>query len=155
MFLDTEFDREYDQRRMSRYAHVNHDEINTIRKLVFESMGSYNFETMLWDWISLDLDDCLDAIVGCMAGTPHKWMSNGLWGIPTQEQYNVFYYKAIELAHRVGTDVPAHWTQEYRLKPWPIWYTDPARFEGIEARMKKSNLWRPFAKKKEDTKSES
>ena len=63
-YLDTEFTEE-DEIRIDKCLSkigISKIESEEIRKEVGEQMLKYNFDTMLWDWCSLDLFDVLSAM---------------------------------------------------------------------------------------------
>ena len=63
-FLDTEYTGETDQRIISLLKEngINKEEIYIIRNEVKEQMMKYNFDTMLWEWGCLGLQDVLSAM---------------------------------------------------------------------------------------------
>ena len=63
-FLDTEFSQDYILRtsRMLEKNGFEPAEIEAIRNEVSEQMYKYNFDTMLWEWVSLGLADVLSAM---------------------------------------------------------------------------------------------
>lgn len=63
-FLDTVFTEETDKRIngfLAEYG-LGEQEVRSLRQEVKEQMLKYNFDTMLWDWVSLDLSDVLRAM---------------------------------------------------------------------------------------------
>lgn len=63
-YLDTEFTHDNEKRIDNCLNEVGLSKIETekIRKEVGEQMFKYNFDTMVWDWCSLDLFDVLSAM---------------------------------------------------------------------------------------------
>ena len=63
-FLDTEYTEETDQRIISLLKENGFDkqELYMIRNEVKEQMMKYNFDTMLWEWGCLGLQDVLSAM---------------------------------------------------------------------------------------------
>lgn len=63
-FLDTEYTEETDQRIISLLKENGFDkqEVYMIRNEVKEQMMKYNFDTMLWEWGCLGLQDVLSAM---------------------------------------------------------------------------------------------
>ena len=85
-FLDTEFSNE-DEKRTTNYLLKNGitvEEITEIRTLVKDQMMKYNFDTVLWEWVSLGLSDVLQAM------RPKLDESN----------FYDFYWKAMDIALR-------------------------------------------------------
>lgn len=63
-FLDREFSEEENQRTyqlLSNYG-LSREEVDAWRDLVGSQMMKYNFDTMLWDWIDLNIFDMLAAM---------------------------------------------------------------------------------------------
>ncbi|WP_336082427.1 hypothetical protein [Nocardia sp. SSK8] len=68
-FLDTWFDPEHEratEQRLQR-AGLSSAQIVAIRQRVERAMMSYNFDSMLWDWVHLGLYDLLSAAAGVLA----------------------------------------------------------------------------------------
>ena len=63
-FLDTEYTEETDQRIISLLKEngIDKEEVHIIRNELKEQMMKYNFDTMLWEWGSLGLQDVLSAM---------------------------------------------------------------------------------------------
>ena len=63
-FLDTEYTNETDQRctRMLENCGLTADQVQSLRKEIETQMLKYNFDTMLWEWCFLGLDDVLRAM---------------------------------------------------------------------------------------------
>ncbi|MFD4356289.1 hypothetical protein ACFWPX_27315 [Nocardia sp. NPDC058518] len=69
-FLDTSFDLE-DQRATEARLHragLSLEEIAEIRGRVERAMMSYNFDSMLWEWVYLGMYDLLSAANGVLVG---------------------------------------------------------------------------------------
>ncbi|WP_410873300.1 hypothetical protein [Nocardia sp. A7] len=97
-FLDTSFDAE-DQRATDTRLHragLSQEEIVAIRERVGPAMMSYNFDSMLWEWAHLGLDDLLSAANGVLA----RPAARATLGDPAQ-----FYSWAMRIAARTG-DLP-------------------------------------------------
>ncbi|GGK35216.1 hypothetical protein GCM10011591_03610 [Nocardia camponoti] len=64
-FLDTQFDATHEDFTLSRLRSVGFSagEVAEIRARVGPLMESYNFDTMLWEWVHLGLHDLLSALV--------------------------------------------------------------------------------------------
>ena len=62
-FLDTEFSREQQEQTLQLRGRcgISSAEVEAIRARVEPAMISYNFDSMLWDWVHLGLTDILDA----------------------------------------------------------------------------------------------
>ena len=63
-FLDTEYSKENDQRiavLLENYG-LAREEVTSLREEVETQMLKYNFDTMLWEWVSLDASDVLRAM---------------------------------------------------------------------------------------------
>lgn len=63
-YLDTEFTKENEKLASERLREngIDQEEVKQIRAEVGKQMFKYNFETMLWDWCSLNLVDVLSAM---------------------------------------------------------------------------------------------
>lgn len=63
-YLDTEYTQETDLRlnELLNKGGISNDEINSIRNEVKDQMMKYNFDTMLWEWGGLGLEDVLAAM---------------------------------------------------------------------------------------------
>ena len=63
-FLDTEYTEEETENTIKSLVKngIDRDVVLDIRKEVYEQMYKYNFDTMLWEWISLGLPDVLQAM---------------------------------------------------------------------------------------------
>ncbi|WP_299245060.1 hypothetical protein [uncultured Aquimarina sp.] len=85
-YLDTEFTEENKKLTTERLHEngLNTIEVDAIRKEIGKQMYRYNFDTMLWDWCSLSLQDVLSA----MRAKYNK------------EEFREFYKKAIEIENR-------------------------------------------------------
>lgn len=85
-YLDTEFTEENKERVMARLSEngLEKTEVDKIRNEVGKQMYKYNFDTMLWEWCSLDLLDVLSA----MRAKYNK------------EQFREFYKRALEIDTR-------------------------------------------------------
>ncbi|WP_278262266.1 hypothetical protein [Nocardia sp. AG03] len=68
-FLDTTFDPEHERKTEQRLqrAGLSPAQIVAIRQRVERAMLSYNFDSMLWDWVNLGLFDLLSAAAGVLA----------------------------------------------------------------------------------------
>ena len=63
-FLDTEFDEEQ-QEKTQKLLEANgifRDELKQLREEIGKQMYKYNFDTMLWEWVNLGLNDVLAAM---------------------------------------------------------------------------------------------
>lgn len=85
-FLDNEFD----EQQKNRTAHmletngVPKKEIDALRREIAEPMRRYNFETMLWEWGDLSLQDVLSAMQVAYG----------------EKEFEMFYWKAMEVEIR-------------------------------------------------------
>ena len=63
-FLDTEFTAETDQRftRLLESYGLTVEKVKSLRAEVGAQMLKYNFDTMLWEWVSLEASDVLRAM---------------------------------------------------------------------------------------------
>ncbi|MBE7639738.1 hypothetical protein GUB10_05260 [Salegentibacter sp. BLCTC] len=63
-YLDIEFTKENEKLALERLREngIDQEEVKQIRAEVGKQMFKYNFETMLWDWCSLNLVDVLSAM---------------------------------------------------------------------------------------------
>ncbi|WP_025743322.1 hypothetical protein [Aquimarina pacifica] len=63
-FLDTEYTEEETENTINSLIKngISRDIVIDIRKEVSEQMYKYNFDTMLWEWVSLGLSDVLQAM---------------------------------------------------------------------------------------------
>ncbi len=88
-YLDTEFDKEDQQKTIEILIKngVSQSETEAIRKEVGKQMMSYNFDTMLWEWVSLNLYDVLSAMRA-------KY---------NDEQFADFYKRALYIEKRTET----------------------------------------------------
>lgn len=88
-FLDTEYTQEDDQR--CKQVLVDHgftlNEIESYRKQFKKIMISYNFDSMLWEWVHLGATDLLDAHLGKLAHKKFK--------LPVDD-FKVFYKDIVE-----------------------------------------------------------
>ncbi|MGW4633569.1 hypothetical protein [Nocardia sp. NPDC004415] len=68
-FLDTTFDPEHQRatEQRLRRAGLSAAQIVAIRQHVERAMLSYNFDSMLWDWVNLGLFELLSAAAGVLA----------------------------------------------------------------------------------------
>lgn len=90
-YLDTEFTSASTQKTMDQLIQqgIPLEEIKQIREEVGQAMLHYNFSTMLWEWINLNLADVLAAM---------------------RAMYNVsafrdFYYRAMEIERRGNPNI--------------------------------------------------
>lgn len=92
-FLDTEFSPEQQEQTLQllRLSDISPAEAAAIRARVEPAMISYNFDSMLWDWVHLGLTDILDAYSGKLAGPMHRL---------SPSKYQEFYTYAMEIASR-------------------------------------------------------
>jgi hypothetical protein len=83
-FLDTEYSEETDRRLTILLAEtgLSEEKVFTLRQEVKTQMLKYNFDTMLWEWVSLDLVDVL-----CAMRTKYD-----------AQQFSNFYWRAMEIA---------------------------------------------------------
>lgn len=86
-FLDTETSDEENNRinKQLNANGLNNSEIEKIRKEVEEQMLKYNFDTILWEWVSLGLPDVLSAM---------RVKYNQL-------EFEEFYFRAMEIELRI------------------------------------------------------
>ncbi|MTD59052.1 hypothetical protein [Amycolatopsis pithecellobii] len=65
-FLDTWFDPDHDRAtdERLRQAGVSQEETEEIRERLTPLMKAYNFDSMLWEWVNLNLFDLLSALSG-------------------------------------------------------------------------------------------
>ncbi|MDF2188085.1 hypothetical protein [Paraflavitalea sp. CAU 1676] len=85
-FLDTEFPKEQEDRTywlLERYA-LSRQEVDLLRKTVKDQMMKYNFDTMIWEWVTFGALDVLTAMRPKL----------------TPEDFNSFYKQVIEIAIR-------------------------------------------------------
>lgn len=92
-FLDTEFTTQEQQQTIATLARceISPSETEAIRARVAPAMISYNFDSMLWDWVHLGLTDVLDAYCGKLTNPLHKL---------SPAKYAEFYNYAMEIAGR-------------------------------------------------------
>jgi len=85
-YLDTEYTEETNTRlnKLLSENGISNEEVMNLRKEVKEQMLIYNFDTMLWEWISLGLADVLAAMRA-------KY---------SDEQFEDFYMRAMEIQLR-------------------------------------------------------
>ncbi len=85
-YVDTEYTEETDNRliELLNKNGITKSEIEQLRNEVKEQMLKYNFDTMLWDWVSLGLSD----VLGAMKVKYNK------------EQFSDFYKRAMEIQLR-------------------------------------------------------
>ncbi|MFG1771816.1 hypothetical protein ACGFIX_19760 [Nocardia salmonicida] len=96
-FLDTSFDDE-DQRATEARLHragIALPEVADIRARVEQAMMSYNFDSMLWEWVHLGLYDLLSAANGVLV----RPAARATLGDPAQ-----LYRWAMGIAARTGPD---------------------------------------------------
>jgi len=85
-FLDTEYDDEQNANIENKLKSngILKEELINLRKEIAEQMYKYNFDTMLWEWCSLGLNDVL------LAMRPKL----------SKQKFNEFYWKAMEIEQR-------------------------------------------------------
>lgn len=73
-FLDTSFDKEDQERTIGilEFNGVTRQQCEQWRKQFKRVMLSYNFNSMLWEWVSLGATDLLDAHRGILAASKYK-----------------------------------------------------------------------------------
>jgi hypothetical protein len=83
-FLDTEFTSEHKNRLNELLVDygLTDTEVNGIRNEVKEQMLKYNFDTMLWEWVDLNLYDVL-----CAMRVKYS-----------PDEFRIFYWKAMRIA---------------------------------------------------------
>ncbi|MCP5050561.1 MAG: hypothetical protein GY940_25580 [bacterium] len=85
-FLDTEYDKKHQRQTLDRLNRVGltDSEVEKLREEVGVQMYKYNFDTMLWEWQMLGLDDVLRAM------RPRY----------NKEEFHTFYWKAMDIELR-------------------------------------------------------
>ncbi len=85
-FLDTEFDEEQKQKTIELLIEngFTEKEVADSRKEIADYMMEYNFGTMLWDWVSLGLNDVLSVMRVKLK----------------KEEFQEFYWRAMEIEQR-------------------------------------------------------
>lgn len=85
-YLDTEYTEDTNTRLIKLLSEngIRNEEVMNLRKEVKEQMLKYNFDTMLWEWVSLGLADVLAAM-------RVKY---------SKEQFEEFYARAMEIQLR-------------------------------------------------------
>lgn len=68
---------------------ISRKEVSSIRREVRARMLAFNFESGLWEWVHLGLDDVLDASMGKISGEMH-WLPDA--------DFEKFYWRAMEIA---------------------------------------------------------
>ena len=94
-FLDTEFSLEDQEKTLVRLERngVSRELCEELRTLLGRPMMKWNFGIPRWDWVHLGLCDALEAV-----------MEFGHW---SAEEYDTFYWRAMEIAERGSLDGPA------------------------------------------------
>jgi len=89
-FLDTEFDEDQKERtnEILESNGISREELKEIREEVGKQMYKYNFDTMLWDWTNLGLNDVLSAMRPKLS----------------KEEFQDFYWRAMEIEQRKLND---------------------------------------------------
>ncbi len=87
-FLDTEYSEDQKERtiKILNANGISRDEVKQLRAEISKQMLKYNFDTMLWEWAALGLDDVLPAM-------------RPKFG---KEAFEEFYWKAMEIEQRKG-----------------------------------------------------
>ncbi|MCP3929743.1 MAG: hypothetical protein GY705_11650 [Bacteroidetes bacterium] len=85
-FLDTEYSEDQKERtiKILNANGISRDEVKQLRDEISKQMLKYNFDTMLWEWAALGLDDVLPAM-------------RPKFG---KEAFEEFYWKAMEIEQR-------------------------------------------------------
>jgi len=85
-FLDTEFDKEQQVKTEKRLEAngIFKEELKELREEIGKQMYKYNFDTMLWEWVNLGLNDVLAAMRSKLS----------------KEKFTEFYWRAMEIEQR-------------------------------------------------------
>lgn len=85
-FLDTEFDDAQRERtdELLENNGISREELKRIRNEISGPMQKYNFDSMLWEWHNLGLNDVLSAMMPILS----------------KNEFRDFYWKAMEIEQR-------------------------------------------------------
>jgi hypothetical protein len=94
IFLDIEKDKEHEKKVMKDlldYGFTN-QEIGELRSEIQDIMMSYNYDTLLWEWVNLGLQDLFDACTGKLGNLAMS-----------EQKFEEYYWKIMRIQERGKT----------------------------------------------------